>query len=150
MANSYTQLHIHFVFIVGDRHDAIGPRVEKILYPHLVRLAQEHKCQVLAIQGMPDHLHMLVSMHPGLSVSELAKSLKGNSSHYLNKAQVFPYRFRWQAGYGAFSVSHSQIPKVKDYIANQKIHHAKLPTREEFVSLLEKHDLPWQEEYLPD
>jgi putative transposase len=150
MSNSYTQIHIHYVFIVGDRHDAINQRVEKILYPHLVELAQENKCHVLAIQGMPDHLHLLVIMHPGLSVSEFAKSLKGNSSHFLNQARVFPYRFRWQAGYGAFSVSHSQIPKVKQYIADQQIHHAKLSSREEFVSLLEKHDLPWQEDHLPE
>jgi len=150
MANSFTSIHVHFVFTVGDRHDAISPKVAQILYPHLAELAREHKCQILAINGMPDHLHLLVSLHPSQSVSELAKTLKGNSSHFLNQARVFSYKFRWQAGYGAFSVSHSQVPKVRQYIADQQLHHAKLDTREEFVALLDKHEIDWQEEYLPE
>ncbi len=150
MANSYTQIYLHFVFIVGDRHDALDPTVKGILFPHLESLAGELKCRVLALNGMPDHLHMLVSMHASVSAADLAQKLKGNSSHYLNQAGAFPYKFRWQSGYGAFSVSHSQLAKVKDYIANQQVHHAKINVRDEFVFLLKKHEIAYQDEYLPE
>jgi REP element-mobilizing transposase RayT len=150
MANSYSQIYLHYVFIVGDRHDALTPQVTELLFAHLHALAAEHKCKILALNGMPDHLHLLVSMHPNVRPAEFAQTLKGNSSHYLNQASAVPYKFRWQAGYGAFSVSHSQLAKVKDYIANQQTHHAIITTRDEFISLLKKHDIAYQDEYLPE
>jgi len=150
MANSYTQIYLHFVFIVGGRHDALAPQVTELLFAQLHVVAAEHKCRILALNGMPDHLHLLVSIHPGVSAAEFAQKLKGNSSHYLNQARVFPYKFRWQGGYGAFSVSHSQLASVKDYIANQQTHHVKITVRDEFISLLKKHDIAYQDEYLPE
>ena len=148
MPNSFTQLYIHYVFIVQERECALKPEIQERFYPYLVSLIHQKKCVTIAINGTENHIHLLVKMHPDVSISELAKFAKANSSHWANEIRLFPHRFHWQEGYGAFSYSKSQIDNVVKYILNQKEHHQKKSFRQEYLEFLEKFEVDYDEKYL--
>jgi REP element-mobilizing transposase RayT len=110
--------------------------------------AKENECYVKAIGGTNDHIHMLITIDPTKSISEVAKVLKGSSSHYINEMKVTPKHFEWQTGYGAFSVSQSSVSKVIDYIQNQPEHHNKVSFTDEFLALLKKYQVAHDEKYV--
>ena len=150
MANSFTQLYIHYVFIPEGRLGYFTADQKAKIYPYLIGIAKEHKCYVHAINGGIDHVHILLSFPADKSVSEMAKLLKGNSSRFINQEKIYPCRFEWQPGYGAFTVSHSQLKTVKSYIEKQEEHHQKVKLKDEYLSLLVKHEIRFDEKYLPD
>jgi len=103
---------------------------------------------MLRINGMPDHIHMLVGFHTNQSISEFIQDVKANSSRWINENKLTRSRFEWQAGYGVFSYSKSQIPDVMEYIRNQKEHHQKTTFREEYKLFLEKFEVDYDEQYV--
>lgn len=148
MANTYTQIHIQAVFVVSSRIGLIQPLWEEQLYRYIsgIITAQGHK--VLAINGMPDHVHILFGQRPVQSLSELLQDVKGSSSKWINEQGVVKGKFEWQAGYGAFSYSKSQVDAVINYIRNQKSHHQGISFMDEYKALLEEFQIDYDERYI--
>jgi putative transposase len=103
---------------------------------------------MLAINNMPDHVHMFIGLNPAQSISELMRLVKGDSSEWINKEKLTPFKFQWQEGYGAFSYSKSQIDTVVKYIANQQDHHKKATFLDEYRKLLVSFDIQFDERYI--
>lgn len=116
MANTYTQIHIQVVFTVQNRDCIIQNSWKEELYKYISGVIQNHKHKVLAINGMPDHLHILIGMRPTQSLSDLMQDVKGSSSKWINQKRFTKGKFSWQEGFGAFSYGKSQITQVIDYI----------------------------------
>lgn len=148
MANTYTQLYIQFVFAVKNRQSLIRPEWEEELYKYITGIIQNKSHKMIAINGMPDHLHLFIGFEPVDHMSELIKVVKGESTKWIKKQGYTNGSFNWQAGYGAFSYSRSHIDRVYRYIQNQKEHHKKKTFREEYIELLEKFDVNYNERYI--
>jgi len=148
MANTFTSLHYHVVFSTRNRKPWIKPLIEQRIWAFLGGIARENKMKAITIGGVEDHLHLLLAIPPTLTVSKALQLLKGGSSAWIK--QTFPgmRRFGWQDGYGAFTVSKSQIPQVTAYIQVQRKHHRKKTFQEEFKAFLKKHDIEYDERYL--
>jgi len=147
MANTYTQIYMHIVFAVNKRESLISVQWEGELYRYLMAACQHRKHFVHAIGGTADHIHMLVGMHPSESVSDLVKSLKAQSSKWINETYMRGF-FGWQQGYGAFSYSKSLVPAVKKYIENQKEHHRHVTFQEELADIFQKAGIDYSPEYM--
>ena len=120
MANNYTQLYIHCVFVVKYRLALIDAVWEERLKSYITAILQNNGHTMIAINNMPDHMHMLFGLNPAQSIAQIMKSVKGNSSEWINKEKLTARKFNWQNGYGAFSYSKSQIHRVANYIDKQK------------------------------
>lgn len=125
MANTYTQIHIQFVFAVKYRDGLIQSSFKAELYQYISGILKPHNHKLLAINGMPDHIHIFIGMRPTQSISDLMQDIKGNSSKWINEKKFLKVKFEWQEGFGAFSYSKSHVNKVIDYIKNQEVHHKK-------------------------
>jgi REP element-mobilizing transposase RayT len=141
MPHSYTSIIVHVVFSTKYRRPQIDTALEERLYPYLGGIVRQLGGKLLAVNGVEDHLHLLVSMKATMSVAEIIGKVKGSSSKWIH--DTFPHHshFAWQRGYGAFSVSESQIPRVAAYIARQKIHHAKRSFPNELLGLVQAHGI---------
>ncbi|MBZ9728646.1 IS200/IS605 family transposase [Salegentibacter sp. JZCK2] len=148
MANTYTQIHIQTVFSVQNRESLIKNDWKDELYKYITGIIQNNEHKVLQINGMPDHIHILFGMRPTQSLSDLMKQVKQDSSKWINNKGVVNGRFSWQAGYGAFSYSKLQLPRVIKYIQNQQKHHRTLTFQEEYVELLRTHHVEFDERYI--
>jgi REP element-mobilizing transposase RayT len=148
MANTYTQIYIHFVFAVQNRLSLICPEWEDELHKYITGIVKNHKYKMIAINGMPDHLHVFVGMHPSQSMSELMRIVKGDSSEWINTKGFVKGKFSWQESFGAFSYGRSQLDQVYKYIMNQKQHHTKRTFLEEYIELLEKFDVTYDKRYI--
>ncbi|WP_025761899.1 IS200/IS605 family transposase [Dyadobacter tibetensis] len=148
MANTYSQLYIQFVFSVKGRkcliHESFRDELEKVI----CKIVTNNHCKAYAIYCNPDHTHLFVSMNPTISPSRLMEHAKSGSSKWLNEKNIIPTRFSWQDGYGAFTYSKSQIDRVVKYILDQPNHHKKQTFRDEYILLLDKFDIPFDEKYL--
>ena len=125
MANTYTQLYIQFVYAVKFRAGLIQPKWKDELYKYSTGIIQKNKHKLIAINGMPDHVHILIGINPRQSISDLMQDVKGCSSKWINEKGFLNQKFEWQDGYGAFSYGRSQVGAVINYINNQEIHHKK-------------------------
>ena len=125
MANTFTQIHIHAVFTVQNRECVIKNQWRDELYKYITGIICNQHHKLLAINGMPDHIHILFGMRPAQSLSDLLQDIKGNSSKWINERKFIRSKFSWQEGYGAFSYSKSQLPQVIQYIDKQEEHHKK-------------------------
>jgi len=123
MRTPFTQLYLHCVWGTWDRLPLITPQVERRLYEAIAKKAHELKCEVLALGGIEDHVHLLVRFPTTLSVADLLKGVKGASSHLMTHEIAPNEFFKWQGAYGAFTVSKSNVAAVSDYVLNQKTHH---------------------------
>ncbi|MEK6782910.1 MAG: IS200/IS605 family transposase [Bacteroidota bacterium] len=148
MANTYTQLHIQFVFAVQNRISLIQPSWEDELYKYITGIVKNHKHKMIAINGMPDHTHVFIGLHPTQSISNLMQVVKGESSEWINTKGFVKGKFQWQEGYGAFSYSHSQVKRVYNYVMNQKEHHKKRTFLNEYLELLRRFEIPFDERYI--
>jgi REP element-mobilizing transposase RayT len=148
MAQSYTNLLYHIVFSTKDRRPIITGDAQSRLYDYIGGTIRKQGGISLAINGVSDHVHNLAELRPDKAVSEVLRDLKANASGWMH--EIFPELrdFSWQRGYGAFTVSASQIDKVRDYIANQELHHAKRSFRDEFIALLIANQIEFEEKYL--
>ncbi len=148
MANTYTQIHLQFIFAVKYRETVIHSTWKDDLYKYITGIVQNHKHKMLSINGMPDHVHILIGMRPTQSVSDLMQDIKGSSSKWINENHFLKRKFEWQEGYGAFSYSVSHVPAVITYIKNQKEHHRKKSFTEEYVEFLQKFNVEYDERYI--
>lgn len=148
MSNTYTQIHIHCVFAVKFRQSLISKGWKKRLEQYITGIVQNHGHKMIAINSMPDHLHMLVGLRPAQSLSDLMRIVKGDSSEWINGEKLTPFLFRWQEGYGAFSYSKSQLGAVINYIEKQEEHHQKKNFLEEYKEMLDNFSVAYNEQYL--
>jgi putative transposase len=148
MANTYTQIHIHFVFAVKFRNGIIQSEWKELLYKYITGIIQNNNHKLLAINGMPDHIHILIGVRPSQSISDLMKDVKQGSSLWINENKLAKCHFEWLEGYGAFSYSKSQLSQVINYIQNQELHHKKRTFREEYLDFLEKFEIDYDEKYI--
>lgn len=148
MPNTYTQLYIHFVFAVKYRAALLNNSWDDRLRLYIAAITQNNGHKLLAINNMPDHLHMLIGVNPSQSISDLIRLVKGDSSEWINKEKLTPYKFQWQEGYGAFSHSKSQVDKVVKYILNQQEHHKKSTFLDEYRQMLNSFDIAFDERYI--
>jgi putative transposase len=148
MSNTYTQLYIHFVFAVKYRQAVIEAEWENRLQKYITGVVQNNGHKLLAINTMPDHLHLFAGLNPKQSISDLMKLVKGDSSEFINKEGFTQRKFHWQDGYGAFSNSRTQIDGVVKYILNQKEHHKKQTFREEYLGILKRNAVEYDEKYI--
>ncbi|MFL5811222.1 MAG: IS200/IS605 family transposase [Flavisolibacter sp.] len=148
MPNTYTQLYIQFVFAVKYRRSLIDCNWENELYKHITGIVQNQQSKMLSINGMPDHVHIFIGYNPTASIPDLVKSIKLGSNEWINDNNFTKSTFAWQTGYGAFSYGRSQIDHVCKYVQNQKGHHQRKTFRHEYVTLLKKFDVQFDEKYL--
>lgn len=148
MANTFTQIYLQFVFAVQDRISLIRSEWKDELHKYITGIIQNHKHKLIAINGMPNHLHVFVGYKPHQLIPDLLQDIKGSSSTWINERGFLRGQFRWQAGYGAFSYSHSQIDSVVKYIMNQEAHHKKKTFREEYIELLQRFNIKYDERYI--
>lgn len=148
MANTYTQIHIQAVFAVQNRNALINVTWEDELYKYITGIIQNNGHKVLAINGMPDHIHVLFGMRPVQSLSDLIKAVKQDSSKWINTKGFVKGKFSWQAGYGAFSYRKADVPTIINYIRNQKKHHKKTNLQEEYLSMLKEFDVSYDDRYI--
>ena len=123
MRTNKVELYVHLVWATWDRAPLIMPNMERALYRSIGEIAQSLGCRVLAINGMPDHVHVLLRIPATLPVSKLVQQLKGFSSHFANDKLQLKYKFKWMGYYGAFTVSRWDVSKIMGYINGQKEHH---------------------------
>jgi putative transposase len=148
MPNTYTQIYIHSVFTVQNRVSLILPQWKDELYKYISGIVQNNGHKLIAINGMPDHIHLFIGMKPNQSLSDLMQDVKGDSSKWIHEKDFVKGKFEWQAGYGAFSYSISQIDTVVKYINNQENHHHKVTFIQEYLDFLEKFMIPYDQRYL--
>ena len=148
MANTYTQIYIHTVFAVGGRQSLIAKENKIEIYKYMTGVIQNQKQKVMSINGMPDHVHLLIGLSPDIALSDLVRDVKVASSSLINDKRWVRGHFNWQRGFGAFSYSKSQVSRVAKYIEDQERHHAKRSFRDEYVSLLKKFDVEYNPAYL--
>lgn len=148
MANTYTQIHIHFVFAVKFRDGIIQSKWKEDLYKYMSGIIQNNNHKLLAINGMPDHIHILIGLRPAQSISDLMKEVKQSSSKWINQNKLTNGHFEWQEGYGAFFYSKSQINQVVSYIQNQELHHKKKTFKEEYLDFLVKFEIDHDEKFI--
>jgi REP element-mobilizing transposase RayT len=148
MANTYTQIYIQVVFAVEGRQNLIRPEHNDELQKYITGIVSAQKHKLIAINNMPDHLHLLVGLRPEAALSELVRDIKANSSRWINEKRWVPGRFSWQEGFGAFSYSRSQIGTVIRYIENQQKHHARKSFHDEYAEFLEKFGVGYDPRYI--
>ena len=137
MANSYTQLYAQIIFSPRCRQNLIHNRIKDDIYKYIVGIIKKKNQKPLIINGMPDHVHILLGFSPDITISDLVRDIKSNSTNFVNDNNLIQRKFSWQKGFGAFTYSKSQVPRVVRYIKNQEEHHCKKTFKEEYLELLE-------------
>jgi REP element-mobilizing transposase RayT len=147
MPNTYSQLYIQVVFAVQGRKSFIKESFREELQKYIAGIISGQKQKLMAIYCMPDHTHIFLSMKPNLCISDLVRDIKSNSSSFL-KEKEYVNQFSWQEGFGAFSYSKSQAKNVIDYVLNQPERHKATNFKDEYIGLLEKFEIEFDEKYL--
>jgi REP-associated tyrosine transposase len=148
MANTYTQIYLHLVFAVQNRISLIQPRWKDELYKYITGIVKNNGHKLIAINGVSNHVHIAIGYKPNQLIPDLLQDIKANSSKWINEKRFVRGKFNWQAGYGAFSFSHSQIDAVVKYINNQEQHHKKKTFKAEYLEMLRKYDVRFNEKYI--
>jgi putative transposase len=148
MANTYTQIYIQIVFAVESRQNIIDPKHNDELQKYITGIVTAQKQKLIAINNMPDHVHILIGQRPNSALSELVGDIKSGSTNFISRNRWVRGRFSWQEGFGAFSYSHSQLGTVIRYIQNQQTHHRKRTFHDEYIQLLNKFDVPYDQRYI--
>ena len=146
--STYTQIIYQIVFSTKDRQPTLNITGQERLYRFIWGIIKESKCHLYRINGMEDHIHLVTSVHPSVSLSMLVKDIKLASSDFIKKEGIFTNFTGWQDGYGGFSYSISAKEHLIEYVKNQKEHHKKLDFREEYLNLLREHKVDFDEKYL--
>lgn len=148
MANTYTQLYFHIVFAVKGRQNHISKTWKDELYKYISGIISNKNQKLMIINGMPDHIHLLIGTKPNCNLSDLVRDIKANSSKWINEKHFVNGKFEWQTGFGAFTLGQSQISKIVNYIKNQEGHHSKKTFREEYIDFLKAYQIDFKNEYL--
>ncbi|MBZ5531846.1 MAG: IS200/IS605 family transposase [Acidobacteriia bacterium] len=145
MSHTYSQNHLHVVFSTKERRKIIAEQMQPKLWSYMGGIGRNHGFLVLANGGIEDHVHLLIQVPPALALAKAVSLLKSNSSKWMNEHGI---KFAWQEGYGAFSVSESNLAAVERYIRNQPKHHRKMTFEQEFIALLKKHRIEFDPKYV--
>jgi putative transposase len=148
MANTYTQSYFHLVFAVKNRDALIKKEWNDELEMYITGIVQNHRHKMLAISAMPDHLHFLIGYNVNQLIPALVEEIKTSSNKWIKDNRLSKFRFEWQKGYGAFTHSHSQIDNVIKYILGQEEHHRKKSFKDEYLEILVKNNIEFNQEYL--
>lgn len=148
MANTYTQLYFHVVFAVRGRSYVIQKSWKEELYKYISGIVTKKEQKLMYINGMPDHLHLLIGTKPTCNLSDLVRDIKANSSKWINENNKVKGKFTWQTGFGAFTVSHSHLERVTNYIINQEEHHRVKSFKEEYIEFLKANNIDFKDAYI--
>ena len=148
MANTFTQIYVQVVFAVKGRNNLISESFRVKTEKYICGIVSNHKSKPIAIYCNPDHAHVLIGLHPSIAISDIVRDIKASSSKWINENKWVKGQFRWQEGYGAFTYSKSQVDTVAKYILNQPEHHRKKSFKEEYLNILHKADISYDEKYL--
>ncbi|MCK9641431.1 MAG: transposase [Prolixibacteraceae bacterium] len=148
MANTYSQMYVQIVFAVLCRANVIKEINRIELEKYICGIISNNKCKPLAIFCNPNHAHVLIGLHPTISVSDITRDIKASSSKFINDKKWVMGKFAWQDGFGSFTYSRSQINDVSKYILNQPEHHKSRTFKEEYLSILQKNEVQYDEKYL--
>ena len=148
MSGTFSQIYIQVVFAVKGRQNLISKSWKDDLHKYIAGIIKGKGQKSIIVNGMPDHIHAFIGLRPSMAISDLVRDIKNNSTNFINGKNFLKGKFLWQEGYGAFSYSHSHIQNVYNYILNQEEHHRKKTFKEEYIKLLEKFEIEYNEKYL--
>jgi|ERR1044072_828578 REP element-mobilizing transposase RayT len=148
MANTFSQIYIQTVFAVSNRESLIKPAFKEDLLKYIGGIVRNQGEKLIAINGMPDQIHILIGLRPAMALADLVREIKADSTNHINKQSWVRARFSWQEGYGAFSYGHSQLDTLIRYIQNQKKQHQRRSFKSEYLTLLSKFDIAFEEKYV--
>jgi len=148
MAKTFTQIYIQYVFAVQGRENLLRDHFREEVFKYMAGIIREKKQKPIAVNGTSNHVHVFVGLNPTMLISDLVRDIKNNSTNFINSNRWLPGRFSWQEGYGAFSYGHSQLDQVYQYIINQEQHHRKRSFREEYLELLKRFEVEYDERNL--
>ena len=150
MPGTFSQIYIQYIFAVKGRENLLLPAFQDEIYKYIAGIVERKDQKSLAVNGMEDHIHILVGLKPAMRIADLVRDIKNNSSNFINEKGFLKQKFSWQDGYGVFSYSQSNFGFVIDYIKNQKEHHKKKTFQEEYRDFLKKFNIPFEDKYLFD
>lgn len=150
MPQSLSKVYIHLVFSTKGRTDTIPKARLKEIHAYLAQILNNNNCSAISVGGIANHVHLLFVLSKTNTLANIVRLLKSNSSKWINEHNSYLSHFGWQDGYGAFSVSQSQVQKVVDYIENQETHHHKKTFKEEYKQLLDAYGIGYDEKYMWD
>jgi len=148
VANTYSQIYIQTVFAVNGRLSLIKPDFKEELYKYITGIVRNSRQKLIAINGMSDHVHILIGLKPAMALADLVQHIKVDSSNFINKRKWVRGRFSWQEGYGAFSYGHWQLDTIINYIKNQERHHRRRSFKDEYLAWLKKFEISYEEKYV--
>ncbi|PKP22170.1 MAG: transposase [Bacteroidetes bacterium HGW-Bacteroidetes-21] len=148
MPGTYSQLYIQVVFSVKGREALIRKEWKDDLHKYISGIIKGKGHKPIIVNGMPDHIHAFFGLKPAMAISDIVRDIKNNSTNFIHENKYLKTRFSWQEGYGAFSYSHSQINDLYNYILNQETHHQKRSFRDEYLEILKKNDITYDDKYL--
>jgi len=146
--STYSQIYIHVVMALKGRYSLISQTWEEELYKYITGIITNKGQKLIAINGMPDHIHILIGMKPSCCLSDLVREIKKSSNTFIREKKFTQSKFEWQEGYGAFSYSHSALNNVIAYIQDQKEHHRNKSFKEEYIDFLKKFEVEYNETYI--
>lgn len=150
MAGTYSQIYIQGIFAVKGRENLIDKSWRDELHKYISGIITAKEQKSIIVNGVSDHIHCFIGLKPSMCISDIIRDIKNNSSKFINEKRFVRGKFQWQEGYGAFSYSHSHIENVYNYILNQEEHHKKRTFKEEYLELLNKFEVDYNEQYLFD
>lgn len=148
MPNTYSQLYVQIIFAVQGRNHFITESIREEVQKYMAGIIGAKQQKLFSIYCMPDHTHIFLSQQPNICVSDITRDIKANSSNWIKNRFHFLETFSWQEGFGAFSYSKSQAPKVNNYVLNQKEHHKKKTFKQEYLGFLKAFDVEYDTKYL--
>lgn len=148
MPGTFSQIYIQIVFAVKGRQNLINSEWKSDLHKYIAGIIKNKGQKPIIVNGMSDHVHVFVGLKPAMSIADLVRDCKNNSTNFINERRLVRGRFSWQEGYGAFSYGHSQIETVYNYILNQEAHHRRKTFKEEYLELLKAFAIEHDERYL--
>ena len=148
MANTYSQLYVQIVFAVKGRQNLISNKWKDELYKYITGIVANEDQKLIAINGMHDHIHILIGIKPNKALSDLVRDIKANSSRFINEKRWINGKFEWQSGFGAFTYSHSHLANVINYIQHQEEHHQTKTFKEEYIGFLKAFEIDYKDEYV--
>src|SRR6266404_9452550 len=148
MANTFSRIYIQIVFAVEGRLSLIRPEFKEDLSKYMTGIVTNQSQKLIAINGMSDHMHILIGLKPAMALADLVREIKAGSTNFINQNKWVHGRFNWQEGYGAFSYGHSQLDTIIRYIQNQEKHHQRRSFKDEYLAWLKKYEIPFEEKYV--
>ena len=149
-SDTQTQIYIHIVFSVNGKRSLIRPSSENDLYNYISAIIHSKGQLPVAVNGMPDHVHILLGMKPTCRISDLVREIKKSTHYFLVKNRLVSKHFSWQIGYGAFSCSHAELENMITYLENQKMHHKNKSFKDEFEQFFGQYNIGYENQYLSD